>query len=720
MLARIVQFMFVLVLAAALSACEPTPATDANPEAEIETAVEQIATAIVAGREDGPDPALPEVVDPGIPEFASPTPAEVFAPVVPETGATPLSTPTRTLTVPPTPTETLTLVPTETAAPATPPGTWTPTATVVTPRTPTVTPSFTTPTPEAPFVIAPGTIAGIPPEIAAEEAGWPMANRDYENSRAIQNAEIYANNVATMGIAWSFDLPNTTPAFAPAGNPLIIGEIVYYQDLQSSLYAFDLLSGSLIWQQMYDQPVSGPAGPGVGYGKLYAHVGSSLRALDLSSGEEIWQTELEGMGGSHQPYVFGELVLTSTRQMDSSADPDDQPQSGWFYGIQHETGQIVWQQPAVQDDIWGDTVANSRGGSWFSPAVDAVRGLSYWGTGKLVNLPEENEPSTLQDTEEGNIYSHSVAALTLETGVLEWAAQLDPTPRYGHGIEVPPLLITIGDEDEEPVDLVVGAGRAGRIMALNPDSGELIWDIQVGRQQNIQLEAAPVGRTIQIFPGLYGGIASPMAHADGIIYAAVNHLPVDFSLQELVDEVENDETGQLPAFPTTSLLDGSSELVAVDAATGAVLWTIELPRMNFGGITVINDLLFTSTIDGVVYAYERQFGTQVWIAQAPHGLLSPPAVAGDTIMMAAMGGERPFLFALRLGLITPATPAAGPMPTLTPTRTPQPTQTQTQPAVPPVAATPTPAGLPQPTPTEADPGEIIPPLPSPTPPESEP
>jgi outer membrane protein assembly factor BamB len=52
-------------------------------------------------------------------------------------------------------------------------------------------------------------------------------------------------------------------------------------------------------------------------------------------------------------------------------------------------------------------------------------------------------------------------------------------------------------------------------------------------------------------------------------------------------------------------------------------------QVAFGGVTVVNDLLFTATLDGTVYALSRDDGSVVWQWQAPGGTNAWPAVVGD-------------------------------------------------------------------------------------------
>ena len=53
---------------------------------------------------------------------------------------------------------------------------------------------------------------------------------------------------------------------------------------------------------------------------------------------------------------------------------------------------------------------------------------------------------------------------------------------------------------------------------------------------------------------------------------------------------------------------------------------------------VVNDLVFTATFDGTIYAFNRTDGAQVWTYKAPSAINGWPAVAGDTIVWPAGGG----------------------------------------------------------------------------------
>ncbi len=67
----------------------------------------------------------------------------------------------------------------------------------------------------------PETYPTIPPEVEQAAAEWPLANRDYENTRAMLDAEIAADNVDTLDVAWGFEIPGVGAWGAAATTPLI-------------------------------------------------------------------------------------------------------------------------------------------------------------------------------------------------------------------------------------------------------------------------------------------------------------------------------------------------------------------------------------------------------------------------------------------------------------------------------------------------------------------
>ena len=126
----------------------------------------------------------------------------------------------------------------------------------------------------------------------------------------------------------------------------------------------------------------------------------------------------------------------------------------------------------------------------------------------------------------------------------------------------------------------------------------------------------------RVAPGPLGGVITPMAFADGVVYVPVVNSPATY-------------VPDRPNFVTDFSIDGGEGVVvALDAASGSVRWETVLDdsSSNFGGATVVNDLVLTSTINGMLYALDRATGAVVWTYEADGQVNGWPAVAGDLVV----------------------------------------------------------------------------------------
>jgi hypothetical protein len=57
--------------------------------------------------------------------------------------------------------------------------------------------------------------------------------------------------------------------------------------------------------------------------------------------------------------------------------------------------------------------------------------------------------------------------------------------------------------------------------------------------------------------------------------------------------------------------------------------------MDFGAATVANDVVFTSTYDGTIYAFDTKTGKTLWRAKARAGINSFPSIDADTLLVVA-------------------------------------------------------------------------------------
>ncbi len=434
-----------------------------------------------------------------------------------------------------------------------------------------------------------------------------------------------------------------------------MGDTVYFQDMGSNLFALNLSDGQVKWKQMLNFSVVGPNGPGLGYGKVFAHAGpNTLKAFDQQTGKELWTASLKGPAGSHQPYVFDGHVYTGTAagEVDSGAGPGEIAMrgyaggtSGCAYAVDQETGEVVWTFQVVQENYWGNPQLNSGGGVWYSPAIDQKTGLTFWGTGNPAPFPGVVGYPNGSSRPGNNLYTCSVLAIDHKTGDLKWYKQLLEHDLFDHDAQISPVLATAKVKGQNR-DIVIAGGKLGVVVALDRNTGDELWRVTVGEHVNDTLQKLPLDQVVSVKPGVFGGIITPMALADEVLYVPVLNLPTPFSATGYQSKTGTEAVQKLEGL--VQLDSGTSEMLAIDINTGIVLWQKRFDKVGFGGATVVNDLVFTSTYDGTVRALSRDDGSEAWSMQMPGGINGWPAVFGEYILFPVGISGHPVLAALKI------------------------------------------------------------------------
>lgn len=483
----------------------------------------------------------------------------------------------------------------------------------------------------------------IPPEVTQYAKDWPLPNRDYANSRATKDSTINSGNVQTLAPVWAMPIMPGLGSFGSAATtPLIMGNTVYFQDLGNNFFALDLTTGAIKWKKMYNDSNVGPNGPAVGWGKVFGTINPYyFAALDMNTGEELWTSLIShamNEGQIVQPTVYGGLAITATTPSTRGSDAYSGGAAGWIYALDQNTGEIVWSWDTVDSaDFWGNADYNSGGGMWYSPSIDTDTGTVFLGTGNPSYPPIKDSPNG--STRPGpNLYSSSLVALGTQDGSLKWYTQVVAHDQFDYDFQIPPIL-TSANINGTQQDIVIGAGKMGRVVAFNRQTGAILWETIVGQHQNDQLANLPTdGSTVTVLPGSLGGVETPMAYADGVVYVPVVNLANDYTISSSVGH---------------PLSEGTGELVAIQVDTGKILWDKTFNTLNVGGATVANDLVFTTTFDGMIYALKRDTGEQVWSYQAPGSVNAWPAFAGDTMVLPVGLGAVPGLMAFKLSASSP-------------------------------------------------------------------
>jgi polyvinyl alcohol dehydrogenase (cytochrome) len=296
---------------------------------------------------------------------------------------------------------------------------------------------------------------------------------------------------------------------------------------------------------------------------------------------------------------------------------------GSMLALDLDTGAVVWKTYMAPAGYTGNAVWGS------SPAIDTKRGQVYIATGNNYSVP----PAVLDCVRAAgddaiakaaclpaNDHFDSVLALDLGSGAIRWATRaipydawtVDCIPFFGDGDLCPspagpdfdfgqaPALFTVKPSGNGKPQDVVGAGqKSGQYWALNPDTGAVKWVTQAG----------------------------PGGTAGGLQWGSA----VDGTRVYTANANSNFIPWTLHGGGTTT----NGVWSALDAVTGAVIWQVTPPHGGgtSGPVTTANGVVFGCSLDpqGYMYAMNAATGAILWSFASGGSCLSGAAIANSTI-----------------------------------------------------------------------------------------
>lgn len=449
---------------------------------------------------------------------------------------------------------------------------------------------------------------------AQRSADWPRANLDLSSSRSLPSSGIDRGNVSKLRVAWRFRLPvKAGGSGALTATPVVVGNTVYVQDMQSNVYALDLRTGKLRWRHVFGYPSPGPNGLAVVGGRVYGVTDASAFALDAVNGHLEWSTLLASVSGRYvdiAPQVANGVVYAANVGLPPNG-------RGFLFGLDARTGRIEWRRSTIAQP-WRVPLLAGGGGAWYTPSV--AGGDVFWGTTNP--YPYGGSAAYPNGAAYGGnaLYTDSLLVTSASTGAIDWYDQVTPHDVRDYDFQLPPIFGTSGGRAA-----VFGGGKAGLVIAWDRKTHRRLWETAVGLHRN-DTGLLP-RRPVSVCPGLLGGVETPMASAQRKLFVPI----VDLCMR-----------GSATGYESLDRVDvgarGTGELVALDEATGRKEWTLKLPQADFGCATAADGVVFTATFDGAVYGVDERDGRVLWRGQAGAGVNSCPALSSHTLLV---GGGLP-------------------------------------------------------------------------------
>ena len=459
---------------------------------------------------------------------------------------------------------------------------------------------------------------------------WPTYNGDYSGRRYSTLKQINASNINSLRLAWAFQAHSA----AIKSTPLLVNGILYFT-VPDHVWAVDAHTGHQIWHYHYESQGGdhiGHRGVGMYHDWLFFTTPDAhLVSLNAKDGKVRWNVELAdekiGYFSTMAPLVIRNHVIVGV-----SGDVTDVP--GFLESIDPETGKVEWRwysEPKRGEpgsETWpkdSDAIEHGGGMTWMTGTYDPELNLLYWGTGNPNPvLAGEGRPGD-------NLYTCSIVALNPDTGKLVWYFQ--PSPHDVHdwdAVETPVLL----DADFRGArrKLLAQASRNGYFFVLDRASGkDLLTAPFIEQNWATQIDALgrPIGK-LDKYPEPDGTLVEP--GSDG----ATNWMSPSFApdtglfyviARRIFSIFYKTASGKPEGWGGRDRnLYANSVIQAIDYQTGKIRWSHELGEgeSTAGILTTAGGLLFTADTSDNLMALDTTTGKTLWHVNPGGRMVSSP------------------------------------------------------------------------------------------------
>ena len=328
-------------------------------------------------------------------------------------------------------------------------------------------------------------------DAAKPDTDWPAHGLTPFEERFSPLDQINRSTVGDLGLAWSYATGSDRGLEA---TPLVIDGIFYATASWSIVFALDAKSGRELWRHDPEVPrwkarhaCCGVVNRGVAHanGRIYSGtIDGRLIALDAKTGKLIWSTRTTNQGLPYTitaaPRVVKDLVVIGNGGAEFGV-------RGYFSAYHGETGELAWRfytVPASKDgphehpelvtaaETWSkDSMweAGLGGTAWDSMAYDRDLDLLYVGTGNSSVYDREKRSPGGGD----NLYLASILALRPDTGELVWHYQTTPGEHWDY-TATQHMILTELDWEGTRRKVLLQAPKNGFFYVLDRETGELL------------------------------------------------------------------------------------------------------------------------------------------------------------------------------------------------------------------------------------------------------
>jgi len=196
-------------------------------------------------------------------------------------------------------------------------------------------------------------------------------------------------------------------------------------------------------------------------------------ALDARTGRLLWETRVGDPDKGHFA-TSGSIAIKNKVLQGLSGCARFTGEGCWISAVDIATGKIAWkfntiaQEGTPGGDTWGKqpNLFRAGGETWIAGSYDPELNLTYWGTAQAKPWVPVSRGLTVRDKV---LYTGSTLALNPDTGKLVWFFQHAPAESLDLDEVFERVLVDIGDQK-----VVFSAGKAGILWKLDRRTGQYL------------------------------------------------------------------------------------------------------------------------------------------------------------------------------------------------------------------------------------------------------
>lgn len=341
-----------------------------------------------------------------------------------------------------------------------------------------------------PTVAAPESSAARE-HFTAQAGDWPLHGRDNFEQRFSPLDAINKNNIERLGLAWEHNMASMRGLEA---TPIVVDGVMYVTSTWSRVSALNAKTGELLWAYDPEVPRSWAGrvccdvvnrGVAVAEGKaVFGTLDGRLIALDAKSGALLWTVDTlpdreQWYSITGAPRIVGKRVFIGNGGAEYSV-------RGYVSAYSLDKGDLLWRFYTVPDSVdgpfensamrdaaatWSESSALSGAGGtvWDSMAYDPELDLLYVGTGNGSPWPKYKRSPGGGD----NLYLASILALKPDTGELVWYYQTTPGENWDFTATQHMILANLKLKGQTR-KVLMQAPKNGFFYVLDRETGELL------------------------------------------------------------------------------------------------------------------------------------------------------------------------------------------------------------------------------------------------------